>query len=206
MRALEINRNENMDTLLKLLENDKTWTVISALAGAVAAIAALVTVSRMRSGWREERASKRPYFQVSKPGIKPLENSPPYRMMITFDNTGINPASDLKIKIILLDASLATQPEHNFDFSIANDIPPNNPTPWYTDSVILPNNLPAQYVVVAIKYHDPKLDSDFSQTFFMKWNGIDNGVTNPDFVHASVEEKDKVALYLQEVLNKFLTS
>ncbi|SEH08109.1 hypothetical protein [Candidatus Venteria ishoeyi] len=192
------------DNLLKILTNNKTWVIVSALAGVITTVVAMVTVYLSRVSWEQERESKRPYIIIEKPGIKPLPDSPPFRMQITMENRGTHAASGLEGRILILNTNLSTQPDFDFRFSVANAIPPNSPTPWYKDGVHLPNILPAQYVILAIKYEDPILKKDFGQVFFMRWDGIENGTTHPNFVYVSKDEAKKISVYLKEALNEFV--
>ena len=43
--------------LITVLTNDKTWAIVSAVAGMVAAIAAMITVYHSRVTWQQERES-----------------------------------------------------------------------------------------------------------------------------------------------------
>lgn len=192
-----------MNNLLNLLSNDKFWVVISSVSGAVAAIAAMIAVYQSRASAKDERTSKRPYFTISTPGIKPLPESPPFRIMITMENIGTHPAINMSAKILFVESSLSQPASFVFDFSIANEVPVKTPTPWYNDSLRLPANVSSHFIVTAIKYQDPILRKYFVQTFFMKWDGVNNGITHPDFVHTSLEEKLKVEKYLRKILEEF---
>lgn len=189
----------HLKRVLSFILSERSWAIVAAISGAVAAIAASLTVYQAISASREDRESKRPYFTLSAPGIKPLPQSPPFRIQITMDNIGVHPASDLVGKILIIDRTLTSPPEFSFDFSVANEIPAETPTPWYND-VYLPQNVPPQYVVLAIKYRDPILKKFFTQIFYMKWDGVLNGQTQPDFVHVTVEEKATLQRHLTTVL------
>jgi len=189
--------------IASILSNEKTWAVVAALSGAVAAIAALLTVYHARTSWKEQTEANRPYFTITNPGIKPLPQSPPYRIQITMENIGVRPAYDLFGKIYIVDKNLKSDPQFTFDFSIANEIPTKTPTPWYNDTLRLPTNVSPQYIVLAIKYKDPVVNKFFPQIFFMKWDGVANGQTHPDFVHASKEEKQKIGDHLKDFLKDF---
>jgi len=172
------------------------WDIISSISGAIAALAALATIYFALSALNEEKHFKRPYFECKAPGIKKLDNSPPFRIQITMRNSGIHAAKDLIGKILIIEQSLNEKPSFSFDFSISNDIPPNSPTPWYNDSAILPNNINAQYIVLILNYKDAIFNNEYNQYFYMKWNGVKNGITDPNFVHTSIEEKNKLIEYL----------
>ncbi len=178
-----------------VLRNEKTWSVVSVIAGAVAAVAALVAVRQTSESHREQLRSARPYFTVKDPGIK--ADSLPYRIQITMVNMGGRVASDLFGNIDMMDQDFKGRPASIGEFSVANEIPPNIPTPYYI-SVSLPVNMPPQYIVMHIRYKDPIVDTDFSQDFFMRWEGVRDGKTPPDFVHASLGEKNKIAAWLRE--------
>ena len=181
-----------MGELLAFLKSETTWAIVSALSGAVAALAAMVTVYQAVTAARADREAKRPYFTIEAPGIKPLPSSPPYRIQITMQNVGAHPATALEGKISFVDAALAAKPAYTFDFSVANDVPSGSPTPWYNDSVMLPNNVPPMYVILAVSYRDDIIGRGYSQEFYMKWQGVENGQTHPDFVHVSASEKVRI--------------
>lgn len=175
------------------------WDIISTLSGLIAAIVALITVYIAISSLQKENQYKRPYFTIEKPGIKVLPGAPPYRMQITLYNTGVHPAIDLVGTIKILEYTLDKKPQFDFEFSVANDIPHDSPTPWYNDGVMLPNDLKKQYVVLNIEYGDPILKDSFSQSFYMKWDGIQNGITHPDFVHVNIEERENIKKYFKKI-------
>jgi hypothetical protein len=193
----------NWSKIISVLSNSNTWAAVSGIASAIAAIAAMFTVYHSRVSWENERESKRPYFIIEKPGIKPLEKSPPFRIQINMENKGTHAAKGLEGKIMILKADLSSQPEFVFNFSIANAIPSNSPTPWYNDTLILPKDLPPQFVVLAIKYTDEILDKSYNQVFYMTWHGVENGLTHPDFVHTSKDDAIKIESYLKEVITEF---
>ena len=37
----------------------------------------------------------------------------------------------------------------------------------------------------------------YAQSFVMRWNGVKDGRTHPDFVHASLKEKKKVVAHFK---------
>lgn len=189
--------------IASILSNEKTWAVVAAISGAVAAIAALLTVYHARTAWKEQIGANRPYFTIANPGIKLLPQSPPYRIQITMENIGVRPAYDLFGKIYIIDKNLKSDPQFTFDFSIANEIPHETPTPWYNDTLQLQTNVPPQYIVLAIKYKDPVVNKSFPQIFFMKWDGVTNGQAHPDFVHVSKAEKQKIGDHLKDLLRDF---
>ncbi|HAJ80472.1 MAG TPA: hypothetical protein DCO75_11955 [Fibrobacteres bacterium] len=173
------------------------WNIVSSVSGAVAAIAALITIYFALSTINEEKYFKKPYFELEAPGIKIQNaNSQSYRIQITMRNVGIHPANELTGKIIIIDGSLTLKPNYIFNFSISNDLPPNSPTPWCQDNVSLPININTQFIVVYIKYTDAIFNKEYSQSFYMKWNGVQNGTTDPNFNHTSIDEKQNIMDYL----------
>lgn len=68
------------------------WNMISSISGMISAIVALIIVIIAISSLQKEKYYKRPYFVLVKPGIKKLDNSPPFRIQITMINTGVHPA------------------------------------------------------------------------------------------------------------------
>jgi hypothetical protein len=181
-----------MAELLAFLKSGTTWAIVSAVSGMISALAAMFAVYQAVTAQRAEREAKRPYFTIEAPGIKALPSSPPYRIQITMRNVGVHPAAVLQGKILFVDAALATRPAYNFEFSVANDVPSGSPTPWYNDSLMLPNNVPPMYIILAISYRDDILGRTYSQGFYMRWHGVENGQTHPDFVHVSTSEKVRI--------------
>lgn len=189
--------------IFALLTSSEVLAVISSISGAIAAVSAMFAVYQTRTSLKDDRESNRPYFTIAAPGIKQLPQSPPFRIMIGMENIGRHPAQELVGKILMLEKSLSRQPTFTFDFSVANDIPTGTPTPWYNDTVVLPPNVPPQYIVLVIKYRDPILKKDFAQAFFMRWDGVNIGATHPDFVHVSMEEKMTLGKHLHKTLEQF---
>lgn len=189
---------------LSSLNNETIWVVVTAISGATAAIAALFTIYHARKTWKEQIESNRPYFTIKAPGVKELPDSPLYRMQITLENVGIRPAFDLSGKIYIVDKNLNKKPDFTFDVSVANDIPPNTPTPWYNDTLQLPTNVPPKYIVFAFRYNDPIINEVFAQVYYMKWDGVKNGTISPNFDHVSMDEKGEIIEHLEELLKPFI--
>lgn len=168
------------------------WAMISAI---VAIFALIITILIFNYNVKKQLESGKPYFVISNPGIK--ENSPPYRIQINMQNEGGRPASNFKGKIFFLDKTLDNFPNQIIAFSVGNDIPVNSPTPWYDDPVQLSENIKPMYIVLRVSYDDSLLNKNFNQTFFMKWDGVINGMTSPDFVHVSMDEKLGIEKYLE---------
>lgn len=156
------------ERISNIARNEKTWTVITALSGAVTSIAALFIVIYIIASWKEQIESNRPYFTITNSGIIQLPQSPRHRIQITMENIGVRPAYDLYGKIFIMDKNLRRNPRFTFELSIANEIPAKVPTPWYNDSLRLSTNIPPQYIVLAIEYSDPILKKSLDQMFYMK--------------------------------------
>lgn len=177
--------------------------VIASCASVISGLCAVGSVWLALSTLREANAAKRPYINIAAPGIKPLPKSPPYRIQINMENTGTNTAVDLRARLLMFDQSLKSPPVAQIEISVANDIPSKTPTPYYNDAVLLPQNHPPQFIVLALKYNDAITKKAYSQVWYMKWDGIVAGVTNPDFVHVSPEEKTRIIPYIDKYLRKF---
>lgn len=157
------------------------------------------------SSLREANAAKRPYINVAAPGIKPLPKSPPYRIQINMENAGVNAAQNLEARLLMFDQSLKSPPIATIDIGVANDVPAKTPTPYYNDSVVLPQNQLPLFIVPALKYKDAITGKRYSQVWCMKWDGIMAGVTNSDFVHVSPAEKNGILPYVEQYLRRFGT-
>ena len=190
-------------TFKTLMTTPEIWTAIAAISAAISAYAAMRVVYHSRMTKKEELNAKRPYFILEAPGIKQLSNSPPYRIQITMKNIGGHVASDFTCRILIIKRELDGKPDFEFNFSVANAIPPNTPTPWYYDSLQLPMKLEPHYVILSIKYNNPILDNSHAQIYFMKWDGVQKGVTHPDFVYMNKDEMTEATNYLKESFNEF---
>ena len=174
------------------------WNAVAAIASLVGIIFAFIIVWHTLSVWREQEKSNRPHFTIEKPGIKELLSSQTYRVQITFYNTGKRPATNFEGTIFLMNQDLKEEPYQEIKFSVGNDIPINSPTPWYNDNLKLSKNMKPMFIVTKIKYGDPITNEDYTQYFFMKWDGVVNGTTSPDFIHVSIDDKNKI----KEILDR----
>jgi hypothetical protein len=169
------------------------FDLIAVISGVIAALAALVSIILTYWNNKTDRESKRPYFIIEAPGFKQIQNT--IRLQITFINGGIHPAKNFKGKILIIQQDLKN--EITIDIDIVNDIPSNSPTPYYNDIVTLGNNMPKHFIHCKISYFDPILSKHYNQEHFMKWNGVENGVFYPDFVHANTHEMKIIKDYIQ---------
>ncbi|MGE5456873.1 MAG: hypothetical protein ACM3RX_00810 [Methanococcaceae archaeon] len=179
-----------------IIESSTTnyMTVISVLSGAIAALAALLSIILTYKIHKSDRDSKRPYFTISSPGFKPMSGL--LRLQITFLNIGVHPAKYFKGEIRIFQEDLEN--ESKLPIDVVNDITSNSPTPYYNDSVRLGNNMPKHFIYCKINYFDPLLNKNFEQEFYMKWDGVTNGFTHPDFVHVNTTECEKMNSYLTQ--------
>lgn len=172
-----------------LLFDPQLLSVVAIFFSAVSAIAAVCAIWQARQSAREARQAVRPYFLLEEPGIKPLQDSPPFRIQLTLRNVGGRIAASLEGRLYVTSAVDDVGPAIDTKFSVANDIPPTTPTPWYADSLVLSASCPPHFVILGIKYLDPLQNKTFTQSFFMRWDGAQDGKFQPDFVHACAAEK-----------------
>lgn len=139
--------------------------------------------------------SNTPKIDIEKPGIKKIDGNQFWRLQITMLNSGHRPASNLYGEIIIFKQDLRDKPQI-INFSVANKIYFNSPTPYYNDGIKLFGNMDPYFIILKIKYRDWLIPH--SETFFMKWGGITNGKFHPDFTHTSSGEKKKIKDYLKK--------
>lgn len=169
------------------------FAIISVVSGAIAALAAMIAIILTYRSNKQERESKRPYFTVEAPGFKQIGTA--LRLQITFINSGNHPAKEFNGEIRIFQEDLMN--ENKIDIDVVNDIPANSPTPYYNDSIGLGTNMPKHFIYCNISYLDPILQKEYMQEFFMKWNGVQNGSTHPDFVHVNTDEKTIIETYIK---------
>lgn len=169
------------------------FELIGVISGAIAALAALTAIYLTYRNNKRDREAKRPYFTLLAPGFKQIENR--LRLQITFINNGNHPAKEFKGEIRIFQEDLSNVVK--IDIDIVNDIPTNSPTPYYNDSVGLGNNMPRHFIYCGISYLDPILKKKYHQEFFMKWHGVQDGQTHPDFVQIDTSEKKIIEEYIK---------
>lgn len=178
---------------IKLSSTSGDFETIGVVSGAIAALAALATICLTYHNNKRDREAKRPYFTIVDPGFKQIKNN--LRLQITFINNGNHPAKEFKGEIQIFQEDVLNVVK--IDIDIVNDIPPNYPTPYYNDSVVLTVNMPRHFIYCNISYLDPILKKKYHQEFFMKWDGVQNWVTHPDFVHVDKSEKNIIQGYVK---------
>lgn len=165
-----------------LAESSSLWAAVSALA----ALFAIYQVAKVQ---REAIDASRPYFVVKEPGFKPLDvGLRLYTMMI---NEGGREATDFEYRFLISELKPELNGRIFFDtgpISISAPLPVGSPSPFYNDGVVLPENLPEQFVFLGMKYNDLRAGRHYSQGIVMRWSGVDNGHTQPDFVYTSKEQ------------------
>lgn len=166
--------------------------IISVVSGAIAALAAMIAIILTYRSNKQERESKRPYFTIEAPGFK--HKNTDLMLQITFINSGVHPAKNFKGEIRMFSDDLKN--ENKIDIDVVNDIPPNSPTPYYNDGIELADNMPKHFVFCNISYSDPILKKEYIQSFYMKWDGVTNKLTQPDFTHVNTIDKNIIEKYL----------
>ncbi|MDP4125414.1 MAG: hypothetical protein Q8912_00480 [Bacillota bacterium] len=178
----------------------KWSSIIATVATTVLALTALITVYLTVAAWRVQQNSARPYFVLRESPKVDLGKE--LGLELKFTNVGVHPAVDLSSETIVFDDRLAGKPIHHDESAIVNEIPKDT-----SSSLIMtvPNDqidpqkstINAQYVVVDLQYADPILNKSYSQSIYLKWNGVSEGEVKP-IVHVRVEEKGKILDYFQK--------
>jgi len=189
--------------MCKFIEDPNFWAAVSAVGGAVSALAALATIRQSSISSREARDAQRPYFLLEGPGIKHLPQSPPFRVILPVRNIGVRPATQFEGRIYIVPILQGVPPAMDLRFSVANPIPQNSPTPWYNDTLVLPDQCPPHFVFLGIEYIDPLSGRHYHQSFYMRWDGVQNGSTQPDFVHVTAQEKAIMNTQFSEIITPY---
>tara|TARA_B110000902_G_C14051698_1_gene491950 strand:- start:107 stop:751 length:645 start_codon:yes stop_codon:yes gene_type:complete len=170
-----------------------TFGIVSVVSGAIAALAALIAIYLTTRSNKQERESKRPYFTIEAPGFKQIGEN--LRLQITFINSGNHLANKFKGQIRIFQEDLKN--ENKIDIDVVNDIPANSPTPYYNDDIGLGKNMPKHFIFCVISYFDPILRKEYSQNFYMKWDGVNDGLTQLDFTHVNTTQKEIIEKYIK---------
>ncbi len=172
-------------------------SAVSAICAVIVTLLAFWSIRITIGDRRADRQARRSYVTVSDAKIMQLPTSPPYRIQITFKNEGFNRATGFEGEILFVNASLKKKPSSVVPLSIANDIPRNAEPQWKYDEFYPGPNMSKAYVVILYAYFDPLLEEEFRHSFFLKWDGVENGIMKPNFPHVSKSEKAKVEEYLE---------
>lgn len=176
------------------------WSnLIATAATAVLAITALVTVYLTMAAWRVQQETSRPYFILKEP---PQVNSGnELSLDLQFSNVGVHPAVNLSSETIVFSEQLTGKPIHHDEQAIVNEIPKDDLTSLIMNlpgtSEFQQSNLKPHYLVVDLQYADPILNKSYTQTIYLKWNGIQEGKVQST-VHVLVDEKTKILQYLKK--------
>ncbi|MDQ7092775.1 hypothetical protein REC12_04170 [Desulfosporosinus sp. PR] len=177
------------------------WSnIIATLATTVLAVTALITVYLTVAAWKVQQEAARPYFVLMESPKVDLGQE--INFELKFNNVGVHPAVNLSSETVVFDEQLAGKPIHHDESAIVNEIPkdalsslvmtlPDNALDFRQ------NDIKPHYVVVDLQYGDPILNKVYSQTIYMKWNGVEKGKIQPT-VHVRVEEKAKILQYFKE--------
>ncbi len=178
----------------------KWSTIIATIATTVLALTALITVYLTVAAWKAQQETARPYFILQESPKVDLGNELSFELKFT--NVGMHPAVNLSSETIIFDDRLTGKPIHHDESAIVNEIPKDSSSSLV---MIIPSeeiypkqfNINAHYVVVDLHYEDPILKKSYSQSIYMKWNGILEEKMQPT-VHVRVQEKGKILDYFQK--------
>lgn len=182
-------------------KNMLRWTnIIATLATTVLALTALITVYLTVAAWKGQQDTARPYFILKDSPMVDLGDEISFELKFT--NVGMHPAKDLSSETVVFDTGLNGKPIHHDESAIVNEIPKDASSSLVMtipSEEIYPQQLDINehYVVVDIHYADPILDESYSQTIYMKWNGVQEEKVQPT-EHVRVEEKGKIDDYLEK--------
>jgi len=177
------------------------WSnIIATIATTVLALTALVTVYLTVAAWQAQQETARPYFILQESPKVDLDNELSFELKFT--NVGMHPAVNLSSETVVFDDRLTGKPIHHDESAIVNEIPKDSSSSLV---MIIPSdeiypkqfNINAHYVVVDLRYSDPILKKSYSQSIYMKWNGVQEEKMQP-IVHVRVEEKGKILDYFQK--------
>lgn len=175
------------------------WSnIIATIATTVLALTGLITVYLTVAAWKAQQETARPYFISQESPKVDLNNELCFELK--FANVGMHPAVNLSSETIVFDDLLTGKPIHHDESAIVNEIPKGSSSSLVMtipSEEIYPKqfNINAHYVVVGLQYDDPILKESYSQTMYLKWNGVQEEKMQPT-VHVRVEEKAKIDGYL----------
>lgn len=164
------------------------------------ALTALITVYLTITAWKVQQETTRPYLILKESPKIDLENELSFELK--FNNVGTNPAVNLSSKTIIFDEQLSDIPIYNDESSIVNEIPKETASSLVVtipSEEIYPKQpeISPNYIVIDLHYSDPILKKAYSQTNYMKWNGVKEGHLQP-VVHVRVDEKETILNYFQK--------
>lgn len=177
------------------------WSdLLVTIATVVFACTALITVFITISSWKQEREAARPYLTFKESPSVDIKNGLSFELKFT--NVGEHPVTNLWSKSYVMEQSLKVTPIFIWQHSLVNDIPKN------TSSSLLitidkdklnptQSNINPYYIVVLLKYLDPMIQKRYTQSIYLRWNGVINDKLQPIF-HVEVEERDNILNYFKK--------
>ncbi|MCL4419993.1 hypothetical protein M1146_07965 [Patescibacteria group bacterium] len=177
----------------------KWSTIIATMATTVLALTALITVYLTVAAWKVQQETARPYF-VLKESPK-IDLGDELSFELRFNNVGIHPAVDLSSRTVVFNEQLSEKPIYLDESSIVNEIPKETASSLVItipSEEIYPIQLAinAHFIVIDLQYSDPILNKSYSQTIYMKWNGVKEGKLQAT-VHVRVDEKEMILNYFE---------
>ena len=114
-------------------------------------------------------------------------------------NIGGRPAAELVGELLIADQGLNAEPAFRTEFTIANEIPPGTPTPWYHDGFVCLARFPPSMWYwrsnIQTQLCRPNNEGVLHTVLCYEMSGTKDDQTHPDFVHASQQEKEGVSAH-----------
>jgi hypothetical protein len=160
---------------------------------------------------KEENEQQRPAlsppnFDLTEHGINATDRSGHYGITITVTNNGDIKAYDFEGKLMIVDQQFQQCEPSIILLSSANEIRSKMPLKYSNTISEIRSNVP-MYVIYVIKYYDALSHNDkkpYSQTWFLKWNGIQNGSLAKTLSYASIAERTEILNHLKSELYEFV--
>jgi len=112
-----------MIKIFEILEKDKTWTVVAAIASSIAAIAALLAIFQTSSILKSERDLRRLYLKIYEITMQQVDKENTFTFKVALENIGIDPLRDPQMKLLVKNISLDKDLFRVF-YSFADEVPP----------------------------------------------------------------------------------
>jgi hypothetical protein len=177
--------------------------LLTAVAGAAAAIAAFRTVRVANESLNQVRADKNRELDLRKPnfvftdGMIGLVEDDYNYFVAHFKNTGIHPAKNINAKLTLIEQNLKDDPELLLTTTVANEIASQYDFDFSFGDFKLKYMAEPYYVTFTVSYKDSFTNKSYSQVYFLKWVGI-RDFESSQIIHVSKAESEKVAKRLSE--------
>ncbi len=173
---------------------EKIATVATACFMLVTVIIAYCAVKQQTAVWEEEKKLGRPYISFPEGNTPTIERTggSEYNIWFAFENIGKRPASQFYFCIYALDENCETKPLTGGNFYYANEIPPGGAYPaWHAENV--KRTKEPRYIVAIFRYKDLFTSDYYSQSYYLKWNGVDAKLK-----HTTKDEQQNVDECLQQ--------